>query len=126
MRKKYVENTRYYSFLETLASLPDSVSTEAYYFKEFKYSDVFLTVMRFNDPLHFTFLLYKKPLLTRVSFSTSVLVGQTDIDISVFELCMFDSSITTLKDFLSNILYKHDKVFYKILDDLFYTDRPSN
>lgn len=99
-RRKIIEKTRFYSFLEDLAQLPDSCTTEPYYFGYFQYSDVFLTVRRQNNPLKFVFFLYKKEKLQRNSFASTFLCLQFDCSVEVFNLLLFDETILKLSDFI--------------------------
>lgn len=120
-RKKYVENTRFYSFLEDLAQLPDSCTTEPCYFKEFRFIDVFLTVRRSNNPLNFVFFIYKKEKTVRNSFASVFLCLQFDCTPEVFNLLLFDSTILKLSDFIP-ILKENCPEFKSCYNDLIDND----
>lgn len=111
----------YYKFLKDLSLLPDSCSTQPLYFDGYEYLDVFMTVLRTNNPLKLTCFIYRKPAARKNSFSTTILCYSFDFDIEVLKMLFLDSEIQTVQEMFDRLTIS-DKIVKELFDDLLTFD----
>lgn len=111
----------YYKFLKDLSLLPDSCSTQPLYFDGYEFLDVFMTVLRNNNPLTLTCFIYRKPAARKNSFSTTILCYSFVFDIDILKMLFLDSEIQTVRDAFEKLTVS-DKFVKELFDDLLTLD----
>lgn len=120
-RKLMIEKYDYYKFLKDLSLLPDSCSTQPLYFDGYEFLDVFMTVLRNNNPLKLTCFIYRKPAARKNSFATTILCYSFVFDIDILKMLFLDSEIQTVIDAFDK-LTASDKIVKELFDDLLTFD----
>lgn len=120
-RKLMIEKYDYYKFLKDLSLLPDSCSSQPLYFCGYEYLDVFITVLRNNNPLKLTCFIYRKPAARKNSFATTILCYSFIFDIDILKMLFLDSEIQTVKDAFDKLTIS-DKIVKELFDDLLTLD----